>query len=33
MILTHGHGDNGGNDMMAEGDGFRLTYSSQNGLK
>jgi len=26
-------GNNGGNDMMAEGDGFRLTYSSQNGLK
>ena len=27
------NGNNGGNDMMAEGDGFRLTYSSQNGLK
>lgn len=26
-------GNNGGNDMMAEGDGFRLTYSSQTGLK
>lgn len=26
-------GNNGGNDMMAEGNGFRLTYSSQNGLK
>ncbi len=26
-------GNNGGNDMMDEGDGFRLTYSSQNGLK
>ena len=27
------NGNNGGNDMMAEGDGFRLTYSSQTGLK
>ena len=26
-------GNNGGNDMMAEGDGFRLTYSSENGIK
>ncbi|MBR2396608.1 MAG: MBL fold metallo-hydrolase [Bacteroidaceae bacterium] len=30
---TKSDGNNGGNDMMAEGDGFRLTYSSQNGLK
>ena len=26
-------GNSGGNDMMAEGDGFRLTYSSQTGIK
>ncbi|MBR6857090.1 MAG: MBL fold metallo-hydrolase [Bacteroidaceae bacterium] len=30
---TKSDGNNGGNDMMAEGDGFRLTYSSQTGLK
>ena len=30
---TKSDGNNGGNDMIAEGDGFRLTYSSQNGLK